>query len=739
MTQSALHQLPTPTTSGHQQHVFTRQQHTKPPRSSALAAGAGGQTSTTTMQATKPAAITESSSLQLTRNLLRIAVYNIAYLRGLFPGENFEELRTLGMPLKKLKPICENSKRLVSWLENGVYDALSKKYLRTMVFAITKSDDATQLLESYEFAFRYSAEDGEVAMALSDLSNSRRSTKSQSKMHKDMTQEEVKKLACKMIRVLCELMKTFDSVPEERYLTIRLTYNDDTPEDYEPPYFRSCTNEAKPTYQAEPFALTVGGVRTHTHSLSLKVITSLESCSNEGEEQEADDVMSVHSGSQAQSSDHCDRDSEMSKDDGNDCDYEDSKEVNCHQNDHKRSDDAPSLEPVHSTIKSAVAHSKPTHPLFEGAAANSKAVHSTRESAAAISKPVHSANESAARNTTRAHSANQSTAAHSEPVHSKKQDHHQDTSAVACSMEGTYTQALNALSTEFQGPDPEELDTRTEDSDLTMVPDTYDEEKAAAVDGPGAEESEAYVTLRSWLYHHNMVGDNLDLVTAAAEFPSISITAIDSVFQRFVREGRLQQLERDLFQLCANPLMVIPDRVATEPEKDDEAPESASQRPQEELPANQTADAHLFAECLRLASSCPFIQAEKIAKGLKVSTGSAALLIQQMEKEGYCRVVAKPGLRRTRRADQISNYQVDSAAIDKRLKQDHALQMLEKCALKEVATGTTVPAAPKSEPVVHCSQETCRSGSRMEGKRRKASIAADPIYQNDAKIQRSFC
>ena len=71
-----------------------------------------------------------------------------------------------------------------------MYDALSKKYLRTMVFAITDSDDATNMLESYEFAFKYSSEDGEVAMALSDISNSRRSTKSQSRMTKDMTQEE---------------------------------------------------------------------------------------------------------------------------------------------------------------------------------------------------------------------------------------------------------------------------------------------------------------------------------------------------------------------------------------------------------------------------------------------------------------------------------------------------------------------------------------------------------------------
>ena len=84
--------------------------------------------------------------------------------------------------------------RLMRAADDGVYDALNKKFLRTMVFAITASDDASVLLESYEFAFRYSteADGGAVEMVLSDLSKSRRSTKSHQskhKMNKDMSQE----------------------------------------------------------------------------------------------------------------------------------------------------------------------------------------------------------------------------------------------------------------------------------------------------------------------------------------------------------------------------------------------------------------------------------------------------------------------------------------------------------------------------------------------------------------------
>eukprot|EP00959_Pyramimonas_sp_CCMP1952_P463170 9484448-Pyramimonas_sp.AAC.3 len=69
--QSQQHAQPPP--SQQQQHVFTRQH--KPPRCSVPSAGGGCQSATMTsmMQATKPAAITEASSMQLTRNLLRIA------------------------------------------------------------------------------------------------------------------------------------------------------------------------------------------------------------------------------------------------------------------------------------------------------------------------------------------------------------------------------------------------------------------------------------------------------------------------------------------------------------------------------------------------------------------------------------------------------------------------------------------------------------------------------------------
>lgn len=69
------------------------------------------------------------------------------------------------MKVKKLIPLDDESRRLIDWMEKGVYDALQRKYLKTMVFAICE-EDATSLLEEYTFSFTYGPEDGARNMEL---------------------------------------------------------------------------------------------------------------------------------------------------------------------------------------------------------------------------------------------------------------------------------------------------------------------------------------------------------------------------------------------------------------------------------------------------------------------------------------------------------------------------------------------------------------------------------------------
>ncbi|RWW34171.1 hypothetical protein GW17_00001071, partial [Ensete ventricosum] len=61
-----------------------------------------------------------------TRNLLRIAIFNISYIRGLFPEKYFSDksVPALEMKIKKLMPMDAESRRLIDWMEKGNVDPI---------------------------------------------------------------------------------------------------------------------------------------------------------------------------------------------------------------------------------------------------------------------------------------------------------------------------------------------------------------------------------------------------------------------------------------------------------------------------------------------------------------------------------------------------------------------------------------------------------------------------------------
>ena len=99
--------------------------------------------------------MTERDSLTLMKNLLRVCISSICYQRALFPPDCFKQKRLSGIQVqhlqckvkdKKTKQIIvhnEEGALVTSWLEEGVFDALTKRYLKTLTFAILNADDKT--------------------------------------------------------------------------------------------------------------------------------------------------------------------------------------------------------------------------------------------------------------------------------------------------------------------------------------------------------------------------------------------------------------------------------------------------------------------------------------------------------------------------------------------------------------------------------------------------------------------
>ncbi|KAF3431049.1 hypothetical protein FNV43_RR25779 [Rhamnella rubrinervis] len=149
---------------------------------------------TVVAQKVKEAEITEQDSLLLTRNLLRIAIFNISYIRGPFPEKFFND---------------------ESVPASGVYDALQKKYLKTLLFCVCEAEDGP-MIQEYAISFSYSDSDGqEVSMNINRSGNKKQGGTSKCNSTAEVTPNEMRSSACKMVRTLIQLMRTLDKMPEE--------------------------------------------------------------------------------------------------------------------------------------------------------------------------------------------------------------------------------------------------------------------------------------------------------------------------------------------------------------------------------------------------------------------------------------------------------------------------------------------------------------------------------------------
>jgi hypothetical protein len=76
------------------------------------------------------------------------------------------------------------------------------------------------------------------------------------------------------IRTLITVMQTMAPLPDHRYVSMRLHYNESCPDDYEPECFRSVNGRDLTYFEEEPTTLAIGDVKTNYHQLTMKVKTS---------------------------------------------------------------------------------------------------------------------------------------------------------------------------------------------------------------------------------------------------------------------------------------------------------------------------------------------------------------------------------------------------------------------------------------------------------------------------------
>ena len=144
---------------------------------------------------------------------------------------------------------CAKSKRLLDAMENGVFDALERGYLRSVALVISHPDDPKTLLEEYLFTVQYwrlvtagtrlltssgGAKEKERVLSVDAATIEKRRGETHGS-------KRIRKNAIATTRTLLSLVRTLDALPDGSAANLNLTYTEETPATYEPPFLKPLT------------------------------------------------------------------------------------------------------------------------------------------------------------------------------------------------------------------------------------------------------------------------------------------------------------------------------------------------------------------------------------------------------------------------------------------------------------------------------------------------------------------
>ncbi|KAH8117033.1 DNA-binding protein [Phellopilus nigrolimitatus] len=263
-------------------------------------------------------AISSQQSLAVIKTLLSASFGCIAYLRNLLPDENFGEGRltsgdrgsmsyggssqesSLGKNQRQISGVTiktvtrgfsTEADKLLNYLEHGIFDAIERQYLKSFIFAIyLDHDDPNNIVEAYTYTLTYFTVPGTTTtvpiMSLDDqlsslsLNGGLKGTDPvalSTLKGKAPTLGDVKQSVKALIKNLIIATQSLEPLPKRRFASFKLFYRNNTPPEYEPPYFRPGDPEKDKfvftTHNKSevPEKFSVGAVATPHHGIDLQV------------------------------------------------------------------------------------------------------------------------------------------------------------------------------------------------------------------------------------------------------------------------------------------------------------------------------------------------------------------------------------------------------------------------------------------------------------------------------------
>ncbi|CCO26388.1 Meiosis-specific protein HOP1 [Rhizoctonia solani AG-1 IB] len=250
------------------------------------------------------AMLTAASSIQVVKTLISSGFGCITWIRGLLSDDNFVDGTLYGSKSDEMlsassaqgpgqvsssstkvkvikRGFSTEADSLLDYID-GIYDALDKQYLKSFVFAIyLDEENPNNLVEAYTFTISYQtiADTDIIAPVMSlatsisqmDLVDAEDPVAAAAVNGRVPTLGEVKRSVRLLVKRLISVCQQLDPLPDRRFATFKLHYNDKTPQDYEPPNFVAGDPEKDRFYfsthgvSQPPERFSIGGVGTGQH------------------------------------------------------------------------------------------------------------------------------------------------------------------------------------------------------------------------------------------------------------------------------------------------------------------------------------------------------------------------------------------------------------------------------------------------------------------------------------------
>jgi len=229
--------------------------------------------------------VNQAQSIAMIRNLMRVTFSNVVYTRGIFDPSQFKPMNVGGVIVQTLssESADENAKQLCEWMEQGAFKAMNDGYLDKCVLVISADAEEKVVLEAWSLSIGWS---GELRVQVNDQERVLGPPSDKVKTGA-ISQSQVLKVSAVMLRSLHSMLQTMEMLPDQYFLSMKLTYREGTPSDYEPVGFVKSAGGLR--FATRPIRMGVGPtIRTKHNSMGLDLLAEdaegFETCEKIGQQ-----------------------------------------------------------------------------------------------------------------------------------------------------------------------------------------------------------------------------------------------------------------------------------------------------------------------------------------------------------------------------------------------------------------------------------------------------------------------